>query len=845
MKKIIAAFVAALLCLSCFALVACNTVPATAIAIKEGSLQTTVKNNEEVDYTTLVVIVTYSDGTTKELAYNATNVKYDPIDTSTTGVKLFTVTYLGLSAQQNITVEALDVDDNIVIGFENTYGYRAYLKNIAEQSNKEEEFVKKDNGYAVGIDNGYKCVPVATVDDGNQSTINENIKTTFQLLQNGVALSDEDVAKYVSAKDNIYYFTENALDKEFTLKIILDESYETILGEGKNFITQDIRIVKGYNVHDELDLSVLDNLNNNSWADIKKAVRPWNNGKTLVQFADVECVIIHNELTVTKDNLPSNYFWQKGEMSKGGNGISYADAEKRIPENYTDLLEGSIKETYLGEEWEEGQHQNQRGLYTNNGISLIGNYLKLTYASGLSESVNQDGEKIVVAENGGIYVVCDFNMTTEQTHTYPESHTSFVATRRNTGEVVAPTIENVYFVGQTKKTDNITAPAGLMMMSTEVAESVLSNVIANQWFCNVEIDGDPSGFDTSVTMTDCKFYDSFSQMVYSWYGKQIDVVNCEFKRAGGPVFIIQSATEADNNSFGGTVFNIDSTANMESWLTGAEMWFQINNLPSSNVSQLLGLSGNLDALGKNYKQEIEGDNGQKIARRNLIAVLIPSPSKVFDNQNTLLGEINIGGETKSVQGMNEGVFNSLLSLTETAATAKTLGEQLKGAYGAMLDEQTSAALEQLIAGFGAMSANQSLYAAKVAPVFKSGNDYILFNGSAPTNLMSQDLAGNVQLLYGGVLQIVKMLQGMATQLPDEQKVVVEQTIAAWTDVANKLAPIGTVGAIDDTTWAANWAANTNGYATMYVNAGGLENPIDFSIKHFVVLFGENTAKQGA
>lgn len=848
MKKTLAILLAVLLSLSVVALVACSDKKITKITVD--GLPDEVELNDTEFYKKITVTVTYDDDSTETLAYNSKDVTIEGIDTSTKGTKIFKVLYGGLSAEKTYTVVDANVSDSVVItNVANTEGYLDYLNNIKEQTNAEETFFNRENGYSVGTANGYWCLPEVTYidDDGNDGTL-DNPVTSFTLSEDGLLV--ENVAQYVSAENNIYYFTEAAIGHTFTLAITLSDEYSLLKADTEKTITQEITIVDGYNVHDVLDLSVLDNLNNKSWSDIKTAVRPWNDGKKLAEFKDIKQVIIHNNITVTKDNLPSNYFWQKGETALG-DGKSYDSIKNLIPENFSeDLLVGSIKETYLGEAWENGRHKAQRGLFVNNGIGVNGNYLKLSYESGLV--VADDGT--VTAPNGGIYVVYDYNQAEDNRKDYPECHYSFVSVRLDGSESYnSPTFENVYFVGQTNKTNNINMPAGLMMMGGIEVDSTIDNVIANQWFCNLEMDGIGSDEPTTtVNMLNCKFYDAFSQMVYSWYGKELNVINCELKRAGGPLFIMQCATDEATNPVA-TTLNIDSTANMESWVTGSESWFQINNLPASDIAQLLSLAGNLDALGKHYTYQTEYA-GQQYATCNLIAVMIPAPDKVFTNQSTVHGKLNItDGENDDElikQGLDEDVFNALLNLQGVAANGKTLGDALVEAYGAMLDNDTKGALATLIAGFDAIANDSTLAALKLAPVFKSGSDYILFNGTAPVNIATlgetrdddgnitfDGLSTNVQNLYGGVEQIIALLNGYAAKQEGEAKAALENLAAQWTAVANGLKPLTNV--VSDMEWKANWEANNCGYATMFVNAGGLDmSKPNFDIKHFVVLFGE-------
>lgn len=768
MKKILTIVLTIMLSLSVIALVACGNAKVVSVVVE--GLPEEVQLNDADFYKNIEIIVTYDDGSIKTLEYDSDLIKIEGINTSKTGTKIFKVLCGGKSAEIAYQVISGIVDESVIVtSVSNTDGYIAYTNNIETQTNTEEDFYDKNRGYAVGTDNGYSCVPKVAVLTEDEEDVLENPVTTFKLFQNDVLV--ENPEKYVRAENNVYYFTADAVGQSYTLQISLAKSYNLLNETTTNTtIKQDIHITEGYNVHDALDLSVLDNLNNNSWANIKAAVRPWNNGK------------------------------------------SYGDVRGIIHEKYKDLLVGSVKETCLGEDWEDGAHNNQRGLYVNDGIGVNGNYLKLTYKSGLDKDDNTETD-----EKGGIYVVYDYEMTNDKT--YPLSHTFFIAVR--TFSEKTPVFENIYFVGQTKKTDDTETPAGLMMIGGIQADTTVDNVVANQWFGNIEIDGEWDESKVTVNIKNCKFYDSFSQMIYGWYAKEINVTNCELKRAGGPLFILQCATDENTKQVASTL-NIDSTANMENWVTGSEAWFAINGLSEITIGQMFQLTGTLNAVDKQYTKGSESSGS-----RNLIAVMIPEPSKVFTNQYTLYANLNVGDKK---YGFDDDVFAALLNLTQTTAKGAELGNALKNAYGTGLDETTQNTLDALINGFSAMSANDNLAALKLAPMFKSGDDYILFDGTAPRNVFGQDLqiAENVQQLYAGTEQVIALLT--AQQAPQE-------TIKAWTEVKDGLAPLAKV--VSDKDWNDAWKDNDSGYAVMLVNPGGLDmSKPDTNKKHFIVLFGE-------
>ena len=841
-KKILIFLLTAVLVFSCVALIACNA-NVVGIKFKADTLPVDVKRNDTIDYSTVKITVTYDDGTTKELSLTDKSVSYEPIDTSTTGNKTLTATFASQHDQATINVRELNVEDYTVTAFENSDGYVAYKEAVKEKPNNTEiEFFDRETPYTVGYVNGYKFVPKTTVTDGTTQIINDNVKTTYALSVKGSsayeALSGANLTRYLSkVENNVYYFTEEAANKQFKLDVTLDGSYDTILDSTKKTVSQEFVVVNGYNVYDALGLSVLDNLNVKSWASIKNTTLDWDS-KPLSQYGDVFQVVLHNNIEVTKSDLPANYFWTVGETAVG-NGISYADALGMAPQQLKHLLPGSLKETCLGEDWENGAHSQQRGLYSSDGIGISGNYLTLSYKTGFTVS-GEGANQTASAPNGGIYIVHDFNQETNKTTLYPESHYNFVFYKKTNRENTNPTISNVYFVGQTKKTEATGIPAGVIMLTTEDIHATVNNVIGSQWFANVDLSGD----ETSMTMSNCKLYDSFSQMIYSWYGKSFTINHSELKRAGGPLVIMTSAHEGQDRSK--IAANIDEyTVNhMENWLTGNEVWFTINlgNEGNTVVPQLLGLS---KALGEKYYKE-SGSGDDKKEMYNVLMVLIPTPGDIFDNQHKLGGQVTVG---EDVYSMDDSVLALAGQLSSVAGEFVTLVNSLPAAVTGSLTQEQQGLLNMLKEGAAQMQTSTA--SLPFAPIYKSGDNYAYTADMVHLNF--SDIIAGVKQLSFGASTIADLLKGAAAQYQAGGDAATAQALTAlaaqftaWANKVNPIANLVTVadktpldddfGQAVDTAWKNGWNSSPE-FAAVWVNPGGLKPEPDVNIKPFMVVFG--------
>lgn len=688
MKKFAALLLVVAMLTSCFAFVACDNngdAQLTGVAIKKGTLPETVQQNTVVDYSAVKLVLTFDDGSNKEIALTAAGVAYDAIDVTVEGEKTFSVTYGGFTATQTVVVEK--VDTTCISQFALPEGYQQFVVASGTKTEKETEYTVKDKLYKVGSVNGFVCRPQTTTIDlvSNKEETLLNVDTMFQLYVKGSdkQLEGADLDKYVDrVEDNVYYFTSDAVGKQFTLKIILDDSYLSLLDEASKTLTMDIEVVDGYNAYDALGLSVLDNLGNNSWAKIKETKLAWDE-HALCEYTNVKQVILHNDVTITKANLPESYFWKKTDDG-------YNEALGRTASTQKSLLEGSLKEYNRGDDWEDGGNNLQRGLFVSNGIGLVGNYLTVKYETGLIVDKNS-----ITAPNGGIFIVCDYTRNADTK--YGESHTALIkyakfdADNSNGTHVVS----DVTLIGQSGKTDNVNAPTDIMMFQTDAANATLDNIVANSWFANVELN-----WSASLDINNCKFYRSFSQMVFGYYANTINVTNCEMKHSGGPLFILQARTEGDTDEDRintNTVLNIDSTANMESWLSGAEAWFAINKLPSTIIEQLFSLAMIVDNTAGSSFYKIDGN----YRKCNAIAVLIPTASETFTNTSALYGEINVGeGDAKTSYSMKDPTFVAIKSSSPQAKlapvfksgcldTTETAGQNLNYGYITSMPDATT------------------------------------------------------------------------------------------------------------------------------------------------------------
>lgn len=791
MKKFTAFLLALTIFVGCLAFVACDdtnnpTAKLTSVAFKNGTVPVKVKQNQVIDYSTVKLLLTYDNNSKKEIALTDSGVTFEQIDVTTPGTKTLSVTYGEFTISQDIEVEEVINQMINIVSFEYPDGYKYYLAQRGTQSNKETEFYKADEMYKVGSVNGYVCNVLAKAQDlkdlDKEPEYITNLKTTYKLYLNNNEVAQADIGKYLSkVENNVYYFTDNAVGNQFKLAITLDSGYKTGIAADKRTLTIEFEVVDGYNVYNAQGLSVLDNLDVKSWAKLKETKLAWDE-HALSEYTDVKQVVLHNNITVEKKDLPDSYFWHKGDKATLSWEPSYESAlNECTPNHLKGLLEGSIKENYRGEDWEGRSYKNQKALYVSNGIGVNGNYMTLGYKNGLTVEKDGNGNDVIKADNGGIYIVCDFNSSSDTM--YNEPHTSFMTYHRYGSENAHGTreVKNVTFIGNSGKTDIVNGPAELMMFQAKLDGVKLDNIVGNKWFCNAELD-----LGTSVDITNCKFYDSFSQMVFGWYADTINVTNCEMKRSGGPLFILVTKTESedrDEYKTSNTALNIDSVANMNSWLTGAEAWFTINlgAESASMASQLLALPKIVDNTAGSHFAQVSADYTVK---SNVIAVLIPTPGDVFKNTSSLIGKIKVGD---TEYGMDDQTFNAIIGSSEAAA---------------------------------------------VAPVFKSGSKD-----------MTATMGQNVNYGYiAGIPDGKDVISGEAKLLNPTTGTMVSAIIQNWQALGLQAQPTEEQAKeIANKLWTDSWSKQHTDTFGLYINPAPLAG--QSGLKHFLMVFGEQTTQQ--
>lgn len=526
MKKLFSA-ISMLICslCICFVFSACGEAKATKIAIKEGSVETAIEVNQTLDLSNLVVVVTYDNGETEDVAKND-EMEISGIDTSTTGYKTLTVEYLNLSGSITIRVVNNIEETYDVIGFEKPASVSLYETNSSATGTRY-AFTQTGKSYKVGDDNAFVFKPIITALSPEDDIVTlDYIACNFDLqVKNGSAFES------VANKESVVTFNNQTFGFDFdstavgnTYKIVLTPSEHDL--DEISFV---VEVVDGYNVHNTKELSVLDNNSKTKtiWADFKTA----NN---IPQNINPASVVLHNNLSLSMNDVPAGYKYNQGD----------ADS--------TAELVGTLR--------------NRKSLYTrdtasNTTFNIHGNYFTIDAASIALVDIEELQKIDPDAEAFGHSSLFSFG---GDNHDNPETLQ---------GNVI---IENVKLLGNANRTENTDLVGGLIMVLNSANELTINNTVTMSFQTNLVSTDNEDNWEITSTISNSKWYDSFSNMCYYYGVKNNNIINSVLEGAGGPVLNAVHVDPADNpNSNYAEITVVNSK--VETWVNGTEAWFAYNS----------------------------------------------------------------------------------------------------------------------------------------------------------------------------------------------------------------------------------------------------------------------------
>lgn len=610
-------------------------------------LNTSYRSREVIDYSQIALKPVYVAGSTpagNEYIRQA-DLIYEEI-LMTTGNHTFTATS---KTDSTITASFDVMIVEYVVAMINTpnslkeYRINSQKLNTYNSETKEgtKGFSDVGNMYVVGDDNGFKFSPEVRVfydESSSAEKLDEyvlNAKVYLFENSNYTELTGDRFNRYVSF-DNLKHefdFTDSAIGKQFKLWVQVD-----YLGVGEDRYTEqssyeiEVKVIDGYNAYNAADLSLIDNSHTlyagtstgTKWNEIKQA-----NGIDL--NITTNAVILHNNISVTRNDIPSIHFLTEEELRKGG---AYSQDEI-----------GSLKNSD-GQTVEDGTLATHyiylRTIKNGETFNLEGNYFQIDMKDIPLTTRNYDYDGLLdigkrPSDDAGISV----NTKAIGFASYIYRHGTGAANEKSTG---AAEINNIEVYGNSKKQGDVSLSGGISFFESKCISLTVYNSLAQALYMFGQFSNEhdfatsyKNGDGERVYVADghlkkVNAYDSYNTLIYLYGIERVFMDSCNLIGAGGPVMICDHADVTDDHP--GYVTNVYVDQNLkeygytnksvlESWVVGTEGWFTTYGA-GSTVGMLQTLQVLIDQVNQHILldrtiQKTGNYGGTEVTFINLVA----------------------------------------------------------------------------------------------------------------------------------------------------------------------------------------------------------------------------------
>lgn len=699
-NKLIAASIA--LCLSVgfsVAAVACGgSYKMTDFVVNTATVDLEYEVGETVDFSTLEMYATYSDSSKEDVEVSAVRFYLDGVDitanlskiTETAGTKVVVVKYETEhgSSEKKLTVivnegkvEQPDEPELIEINSYNKPTFladyeaaRANATNDSTASNFESVFFKNENDYyIVGDDNAFKFIPEAScygiVDGELQMNVLSNFvaDTTAWIAVDGNyvelekrATEDNAIYEYYyesnrymteNSEKNEYTFSESALNSVLKISVIPDADVYAY-DDSVEAIGIEFKVVDGYNIYSEKELCILDNSERTIWDGMK--------GELGLTGVSTNAVVLHQNTLLTEEAIPDALKYTLPDDYK----VVYKDVasgKTGAPEEFG-LSRTYLWNSYLGDIYAIYEHTIAEG----EDFAFYGNYFELDMSKlPLVAAFDPTG----VSGDSTAYYGNDFSNTTflhitgqEATVEDADENFSFfnLAVRGNAKA------EQLVIDDATEGTqgEKLVYGGGIILTKIRHTKAQYDNV--RTYTCFISLFADPNSV---VNYNHTKCYDSFQNAIYIWSKADVTVTNSYFKRAGGPLIIMNHEDpEKENPEERIPQLYIDENSEVESYLAGSEVWFGVVGA-TSVVDEIKAMDALFNPLGKTILKD---------GKLNIIALVMrdATDASAALNQVETQGKVVIQ-DAAYLDRMNDSDFAVMMKqILATGAPAFNVGTNL-------------------------------------------------------------------------------------------------------------------------------------------------------------------------
>ena len=581
---------------------------------KKGSLElksftvdrTSVKTNyligEEIDFSGIKATVKYNDESyNKVYTYDELTITYAEDITATEGDKEVTVSFddpnLGVKQETKVAIKVTkepvvdETDPAIVTQFEQPDGLTAFNSANASAGKSEYgsttfsgEFALGNQIYVIGNENAFILKPKVAA--FNESDVVVELTNFFATVDISIYINDAYVAlTKVAGEGNIveyynddtliatvdtykgeYNFSADAAGAKVKISVLPSEKYYI---SDHPAVVLEAKVIAAYNVYEAWQLAVIDNFNA-QWDAIKT-----EHG---IKDLNVSGVVFHNDITVTANDVPADFFRSTTEEVVYKN--SATGAEIKIP--------AGTKYLY---DWTYVYHRVGAG-----DFAIKGNFFTLD----MSDFPIVPSPAVFNTTTGDSQYGDDFSNAT-----LFKFDTTQTADIEKPDDVAIVEFDNLNMIGNASRDNlvdadgNLASAGGLILVKASYfSEVTMKNTIGNSFFISYFSD-----CKAVLNAESIKCYDSYQNAGMVWGIATLTFKNSYLNGTGGPVVIATSEETGTQNP----VLTLTNTI-AETHLTGEEIWFtatgantmmdDIKALAMGLNAEPLKLGSFIDANGK-------------------------------------------------------------------------------------------------------------------------------------------------------------------------------------------------------------------------------------------------------
>ena len=568
---------------------ACGLNKVESISIKSGTLPEFFVVGEQPDFSGLVVLARYSDGSQVEVSSD--ELEIESFSTDTMGAKTLKISYEGKQVSTTVMVYLGEDAQYEIVGFKLPQSISlGYMQNSAKKAgassmtefkihNQHEDF----EGYYVGSANPFKFLPhISVVFEGSitPSTLNKYTSISSVYLQNDSTgqfelLQENEVEDYVIINEELstYHFTELAEGRKFRLTVRPAFMSEDELNDLEGPVSFEFTVIDAWNATSAADIS---RFNNNPHPESAAAWQVYKQQNT-VGSEKINGLVLHNDIKLTAADMPEVYFNEDGNLYEW---------------------------VCVYQFWSARDSQE---------FQFVGNYFTI------DASQMPLGEEPIDhpdAHNSLFGVMGDDGYIPNAEHDAP-----------NGLDIGPVTFKNIGFKGNSQRSeDNEELKRGITFFRTSSQKFTLENTIASSaLIILVAIGSYADGSDTNLAVIkDSKGYDTYSNMILS-FGARLEIYNSELLNAGGPVIIAMQRNDDDGHA----EVEVDALSNIGTDVKGGEGWFVLQGADTIaggiNVmfTSLNVFKNKFADDGLTSSRNIFKDNAQSDGAFNLVSAQIP------------------------------------------------------------------------------------------------------------------------------------------------------------------------------------------------------------------------------